>query len=258
MENQNNEEITIDLLELLFGLWKNKVTIVLTTVFCALAVMLGTKLFIEKQYTSTTSLYVLSQSDASSITSSDITVSTQLTSDYAHLVTSTPVLQQTISLCGLENMTIDDFKKCISVTTPTDTRILEISVTYNDPLMAKQIADTLRVSVATQIVSVMNVDAVNTVEEANLPLTASAPSTSRNGMIGAVIGFLLSAGIVVIQIILDDTIKTPEDVEKHLGLTVLGSIPVAKAELDESNGQKLKLKGRNRVQRKRANANARS
>ena len=73
---------------------------------------------------------------------------------------------------------------------------------------------------------IMDVDSVKTVEEANLPDHPSSPSVMRNTLIGAILGILISAGIIILIFMLDDTVKTPDDVETYLGLNVLASIPV--------------------------------
>ncbi len=235
------EEITIDLGELLQTLWNNKLVIILTTIFFGLAAILGTKLFITPKYTSETSIYVLTQQDSSTVTTSDLSAGSQLTSDYAQLVTSRPVLEQTISVVGLD-VTTAELAKCVTVTTPDNTRMLDITVTYTDPQQAMEIANALREAVGTQIVSVMNIDAVNTVEDASLPTQPSSPNTARNGVIGALLGLLLAAAILIIDMLLDDTIKTAEDVDKYLGLTVLGSIPI------EGGTEKTRKKRRKEVQ----------
>ena len=99
-----------------------------------------------------------------------------------------------------------------------------------DPLQARLIADSLRIAVGEQIVSVMNIDAVNTVEEASLPLEPSEPRVLRNTLIGLLAGLVLAAALIVIRSVMDDTVKTSEDVEKALGLPLLGSIPESKSQ----------------------------
>ena len=114
----------------------------------------------------------------------------------------------------------------ITTETPTDTRIMSIGVTDDDPKEAKQIADTLRKAVSVQITEIMNADSVNTVEEGNLPTSPSSPNVKKNMMLGAMLGLVISMGFVVLIFLLDDTVKTPDDVEKYLGLNVLVSIPI--------------------------------
>ena len=72
----------------------------------------------------------------------------------------------------------------------------------------------------------MKIDAVKTVEEADLPTHPSSPSVFRNTLLGGVLGIILAMGVIILIYILDDTIKTPEDVENYLGLNVLTSIPI--------------------------------
>ena len=104
--------------------------------------------------------------------------------------------------------------------------------------MARAIADRVRISAAQHIANVMNTDAVNVVEEANLPTEISSPKIIRNTVIGALLGAFIAVVIIVIIYILDDTIKNPDDVERYLGLSVMGSIPVLDEELVRNNSKK--------------------
>ncbi len=223
------DRVEIDLGEVLFELWNNKVELILATVFGGLLAFFLSACVMTPKYTSVTSLYVLAQQDNETITTADLTVGTQLTNDYAIMVTSRPVLEQTIAELGLD-MTTKELEKLIHVENETNTRILKISVSYTDPLLTRRIADSLRNAVGEQIVSVMNIDAVNTVEEASLPLEPSEPRVMRNTLIGMVLGLMLSAAFFVIRNVLDDTVKTAEDVERYLNLAVLGTIPASKSQ----------------------------
>ena len=124
------------------------------------------------------------------------------------------------------DVTPEELAGMITTETPTDTRIMSISVTDDDPKEAKQIADTLRKAVSVQITEIMSADSVNTVEEGNLPTSPSSPNVKKNMMLGALLGLVISMGFIVLISILDDTVKTPDDVEKYLGLNVLTSIPI--------------------------------
>ena len=72
----------------------------------------------------------------------------------------------------------------------------------------------------------MDIEAVNVVDYAEMPLEAVEPKVFHNTCIGALIGIVLSMAIVVCIHLLDDTIKSPDDIEKYLGISVLGSIPL--------------------------------
>ena len=222
-----DDEVTIDLMELFSALWAKKTIIILSAVFMALVAFVGTKMFVTPKYTSVTKLFVMAKNDdtSASATYTDLQTGSMLTKDYMELVKSRPVLEKTISKLKLD-VTPEELEGMITTETPTDTRIMSISVTDDDPKEAKQIADTLRKAVSVQITEIMNADSVNTVEEGNLPTSPSSPDVKKNMMLGALLGLVISMGFVVLIFILDDTVKTPDDVEKYLGLNVLTSIPI--------------------------------
>lgn len=223
----DNDEITIDLAEL-FGVLLSKLHIILLAgIFMALVAFVGTKLLITPQYTSVTKVYVFNkQSDNTGTTMTDLQTGTLLTKDYMELAKSRPVLEQVIAVLNLD-ITPSELRDMISVETPADTRILSISVQNPDPKQAKEIADAVRESVCIQITDIMNVDTVNTVEDGNLPTSPSSPNVMKNLVLGGMLGVILAIGIIVLIHILNDTIKTPDDVERHLGLNVLANIPIA-------------------------------
>lgn len=225
---EKDDTTEIDLAELIFELWINKWQILMAMIFTGILAYFVSSCLMTPKYTSVTSLYVLAQQDNEALTTADLSVGTQLTNDYAVLVKSRPVLDQVITDLDL-TMSPDQLEKLISVENKSNTRIIKISVTYEDPLQARLIADRLRVAVGEQIVSVMNIDAVNTVEEASLPKKPSSPRVLRNTLIGIIAGMVLAAAFFVIRSVMDDTVKTSEDVEKALGLPLLGSIPDSKS-----------------------------
>ena len=241
MNNDDGDVIEIDILELL-GVVLSKIWIVIVSaVVLAAATYLVCIFLVTPKYESTTKIYVINRQNSESLTYSDLQSGTQLTKDYQELVTSRPVLEEVKAELGLD-IDNDRFKKSITVSVPTDTRIVSITAEDTDPYMARAIADSVRTSAAEHIANVMNTEAVNVVEEANLPTEISSPKIIRNTIIGAVLGAFIAVVIIAIIYILDDTIKNPDDVEKYLNLSVLGSIPVLDEELVKNNSGKGKKK----------------
>lgn len=228
MVNQNisDDEIEIDLVEL-FMVLKSKLHIILLSgILAALLAFIGTKLLMTPMYTSVTKMYVLSRQDSSSgVTYSDLQTGSQLTKDYAELVKSRPVLEQVIAVLNLD-MEPEDLAENITVETPTDTRILSISVESDNPKEAKEIADTLRETVSSEIKEIMHAESVDTIEDGNLPKEPSSPSLKKNMVLGGALGVFLALAILIFIFLRDDTIKNPDDVEQYLGLNVLTSIPI--------------------------------
>ena len=119
----------------------------------------------------------------------------------------------------------------ITVNVETDTRIMEISVTNTDPKLAKKIADKVREVANERLKVIMDgLEPVRSVDEAELPTTPASPNVKRNTMMGFIAGFGISLLVVIILFILDDTIKTPDDIEKRLGVSVLAAIPLKSEE----------------------------
>ena len=234
----DNDEITIDLTELFMALWSKLHIIIMAGVLGALIAFVGTSFFITPKYTSETKVYVLTRSDSTAgITYNDLQTGAQLTQDYKVLVTSRPVL----------DAVTEELKNMISVNTPEGTRILSITVQSEDPKEAKEIADAVRDSASVQITEIMDVDAVNTVEEGNLPTKPSSPSVKKNLVLGAMLGLVLAMGVIILIYMLDDTIKTPDDVEHYLGLNTLTSIPISEG---MKKGKKVKKSAARQMMRK--------
>ncbi len=242
MENQivnnNNDEVEIELGEVAHVILSKLGIIILSGIIFCLAAIMGSKLVITPQYKSTTKIVVLSKQDSSTLTNQDIQTSTSLTKDYAELIKSRTVTEGVIAQLNLD-MTHEELLKKLSVDTPTDTRVVSITVKDADPYTAAEIANAVRDVASKHIQQVMDIKAVNVVETANIPDEPSSPSIRKNGVIGGILGIFLAAVIVVIVYLTNDTVKTPEDVEKYLGLSVLGSIPYV-SKLGKKNKKKKK------------------
>lgn len=234
MGGPSDDEVTIDLAELFGVLWHWIWLILLVALLFGGVAYAFSKFVIPEEFQSTTKIYVLDKESGSGgqSTYTDLQVGSQLTKDYAELITSRTVIEKVIADNHLES--VYDYKTFlgkVAVSTPTDTRIVSITVTDTNPALAQALADDIRVEASDLIIDTMQINAVNTYEVANLPTEKSAPNCSKWALIGALLGALLVGGTVTLQYILDDTIKTSEDIEQYLGLSTLALIP-----LDENIG----------------------
>ena len=253
MQNvENNDVVEIDLMEI-FGLMLHRLWLIL---LCAVAVGAAafaiSKYVMTEEYESTTRIYVLNRQNDDTLTYSDVQLGTQLTKDFREIIKSRYVLEQVIDVCGLQDVS-DSLADRISVDTQTDTRIITITVTDTDPAMAQYIANELREASAERIKNVMDIQAVNVVDEANLPTSPSAPRVGRWTIIGFLFGGVICMIIVLIQFLLDDTVKTSDDIEKYLGLSTLGLIPIREVTDDKNSRDNIKydVGSQGRITRKR-------
>ena len=234
--------IEINLGELFSVLIGRAYLIISAGVFFALAGLFLSKFVLQPEYESTTKIYILNKEENQTVTYSDVQISTQLTQDYAELIKSRYVLEEVIQRLNLVDMEYADLSKVLKVDTPSDTRIVAITVKDKDPLMAMKIANCIREVASEHITNVMDIDAINIAETANVPIKKASPSVIRWTIISGFLGAVLIAFFVVLGYLLDDTIKSNDEVERYLGLSTLALIPLTLEEQDKKKSKKDKKK----------------
>ena len=116
----------------------------------------------------------------------------------------------------------------ITITNPTDTHILQIGATTEDPKLSKKISNAMADAVAENISSVMATDKPSIAERAVTPKAPSSPNLIKNTAMGALLGAVLAMGVIILLYLMDDTIKTEDDVRKYLQMNTLAAFPLEK------------------------------
>lgn len=227
--HNTDDVLEIDLKEI-FAVLMNRVWLIL---ICGIvAGVIGfcySSFFITPMYQSTTKVYILNKQNGDNVTYSDLQMGTTLTKDYKELIKSRSVLETVIKNCELSEQ-YASLTHRVSVEPVSDTRIIAITVEDAKPETAQYLADEIRKVAAKHIEKVMDIEAVNVVDEANLPEHHASPSVSKWTILGFALGICACAGVVFLRHLLDDTIKTSDDVEKYLGLSTLAMIPIMEDE----------------------------
>lgn len=223
MNSNDNASIEIDVLYLLRKLWSRKFFIIFIALVVGTIALLGSVFLIKPKYTSTTRIYVVSRT-ADGITNQDLQAGSYLVKDYQEVITSNEVLSSVIDKEKL-SLTPNELSSMISVTIPTDTRVISISVEDDNAQEATTIANTVREVAAEKIKAVTKVDEVTTLEAAEVPKEPSSPNIKRNTLIGVIAGGVLAVISIIILEVLDDRVRRPEDIEDVLGLPLLGIVP---------------------------------
>lgn len=244
MNDRRNEEMEIDLLELFFYLIKRWKQLLLGLIVGGLLAG-GFTVLKTPVYQSESMLYILSKT--TSITSvADLQLGNALSSDFVVIATSKPVLDTAIEKVedsmGVE-LTRKEVLEMINVTNKDDTRVLVITGTSEDPKLACELTNAVTEATASQMADIMKSDPPTTVERAEVEDEPVDKGLKKNAGIGAIVGLLIVAILYIIPFLLNDRIKTPEDVEKYLESGVLGSIPLDKAqEFQDKKRQKKQKK----------------
>ena len=157
----------------------------------------------------------------------DIQMGAQLTADFEALAKTRPVVEGVIDDLDLD-YTYEELVSMITTENPADTRFLKLTVTHEDPEMARNIANSLADVTSERVAYVMTTDKPNIVENAVTPKSPSSPNTKKNTALGALAGAFLAIAILVLRHLMNDTIQTEEDVRKYLNLHTLAAIPLEK------------------------------
>lgn len=220
---EDDDEIEIDLLELFYALRHRWWAILLALVIGAGAAGVYTKKLIAPHYQSTSMVYVLSK-ETTLASLADLQIGSQLTKDYSVIIKSRPVLQEVIDKQNLD-LTTDELGKMITIDNPKDTRILSITVEDIEPMRAKAIVDEVTKSASNYIGDIMEMVPPKVIEDGVVAVKPSSPSVKKNAAVGGLGLAVLVCGLICLKTVLDDTIKSEEDIEKYLGLSVLAVIP---------------------------------
>ena len=218
----------IDIIEFLKYYWSKILIVGLCMIIGLIISLIFTYSIQVPMYLSETSLVLTNSENASSsITANDITLNKNLISTYRQIVKSRRILEQVIKNLHL-NLDYETLNKEVEVTSISDTEIIVISVYDKSNGLAKRLADEIALVFKQEIVDIYNIENVSIIDNALLSEKPYNVHTLKQIIIGIVLGFILGSGAIIFIYFIDDTIKKDEDIEKKLGLTVLGSIPTYK------------------------------
>lgn len=176
-------------------------------------------------YESKTSLLLTKSSDSTTtITQNDVSLNKNLVSTYRQIIKSRRILDEVIKNMYLE-LSYEELSKQVEVSSVNDTELIVISVYNEDNNLAKYIADEIANVFKKEIVEIYNIENVSIIDSAIISDIPYNVHILKQFLIGGALGFVLSSAIILFFFYLDDTIKTEEDIERKIGLAVLGSVP---------------------------------
>lgn len=225
-KREYEEEDVIDLGELFFALLKKWWLLLICALAGGIAAFSISRFLITPKYESTAMLYVLSKT--TSVTSlTDLQLGDALAEDFTVIAKSNPVIDQALEQIKEKSgktFTRDEVLDMISVNNQA-TRILVITATSTNAEDASVVANCVADATKDQMSEITKSDPPTTVEAAETAKEPVSPNILKNTAIGAAVGMILMILIITIQTLMNDNIKTTEDVEQYLGLTTLVVIP---------------------------------
>lgn len=222
--NVKDDKDVIDLLEVARAILKHLKLIILLCVVFGAAGFFGTKFLIAPTYTASTSIYLTPQiSESGTLDYNSQMANSKLVTNVVNLMTQNNVMSAVAKDVGMENAS--SVKKCISVTNESNTEIVTVTATTEDPKLSKDIAnDTVSTFIRTMQKN-LNVRNIEVVDKAKLSYIPSGPNVKKNTLLATMVGFVLGCGYAVLRFLLDNRLRNKEEAEKYLGIPVFCEIP---------------------------------
>ena len=194
--------------------WEKKILILLITFLCTAGSLVYSIFVVTPRYDSTAKISVSSSKGESTL----------LEKDYKEIVLDDELLAEAAEKSD-SGYTVKQLKNKVSVEVPKNTRVVSIIVRDKDPQVASELADSVRELAVTKIKEMTKSEDVSTLEDAEVPRVPSFPNIPLYALLATAIGFVLSLISAVVFELLDDRIKSPEDVEEGMDVVFLGVIP---------------------------------
>lgn len=180
-------------------------------------------------YSSQTSFVLVSDDGSASggYSQADATLNKNLVATYSDLVKSNRVVDKVIRNLSLD-YSVSRLKGHINVTNKTNTEIIYVTVEDTDRALAADIANELIKVFGEEIKDIYRLQNVSIVDKA---VEADAPyniNIVKDMALYLIVGMVLACGLIFVIFYFDTTIKSAEEVEKKLGIPVLGIVPKVK------------------------------
>lgn len=223
-----NQVTDFDLREIFMVCLRKFWLIALCAAILAAAAFAYTDLFVQPLYRAEVSFYVNNSSFSSnpnhSISSSDLATSQRLVLTYVNIIKSDLVLEKVVDASEM-SITAQQLRGCMTAESIDGTELFKVQITYNDPVLATQLANAVAQVAPGEIANILVGSATKVIDYAKVPTAPHSPNVTRNTLIGGLIGALLAVILVVIQTLTDVRIKCEEDILALSSAPVLGSIP---------------------------------
>lgn len=224
-DNMKEEELTIDLGQLFQLLKKNLRLIVLSMVICAVAAFAITTFLLPKKYASESSIFIVSKvnQETGTVDANALSANSKQVNNYMELIKGKNILNKVAEQLNIED--VKEVQNAISVSNKSETEIIDIKATTDDPTKSQQIVKATTEIFFKEVKDTLKIENMTVLNDPEVEETPVSPSKKMNTLIGALLGLLCSGGYVFLTYLLDKRLRTKQEAENFLGIPVLAEIP---------------------------------
>ncbi|SFD55206.1 Capsular polysaccharide biosynthesis protein [Sharpea azabuensis] len=222
IENNNEEEVTIDLMEILKQLKSHIRSIILTTLLIALLAGVITVFVIPKKYESTVRLYLKPDSTTGVSDYSQVNANNLLVNNYVEMIKGNNITEKAATALKINQGVVSS---SLVVTNETNTQVISITSKTTDPALSKRIVDQVTKTFRDEVRENLNVTNITIIDNSKIATSPVSPSLPKNLAIGALAGAVLSIAVVIIRMLMDTRIHNKDEAEQYLGIPNLGAVP---------------------------------
>lgn len=239
-------EEEISLKELFETLKKRLMMIIIITIMAVIASGFYSFYMLTPIYQTQTQMLVSQQATGASVLAAiGFDADAKYIDTYNVIIKSPYILDQVIDELKLTS-THAQLNNQISVSQEGRSQVVTLRVQHRDPALAVEIANTTAKIFQREIYILMRVDNVHVLSSAELAANPRPikPNPNLNIAIALVLGLMTGVGLAFFLEFLDNTIRNEQDIERYLGLPILGAIPIMDDVEKVDKKEKRKRKGK--------------
>lgn len=238
-------------IRLILSYFRKNVRIILLIPFISgITSLLFSVFFIDKVYETESTMYIINKS-----TYGDTVISQQLVRDFREIIISRAVIDEVIKLPGLEYFNYKEISEKIRVNLKSDTRLIEIIARDKNPNHAADIANKISEVFVKKAFEMTELDNVKILYNADIPTKPVSPRLSVNFAAAILMGAVISILIALVKEIMDDTIRSEEELKNICQSKVFATVPYSREKKCKGKPMDIILWNKDKTNQKPSNIN---
>lgn len=201
--------------------------IILIPTFVTIIAVVTSIFLITPIYEATSTLYIINQKSVleEPVNYEEILTNQQLVKDYRELIKSKLITKTVLEELNIQDISPAELSNRITVSSKNDTRVLQIKVVDTIPVRCMELSNKICEVFIKKATDLAKINNVSVIDAGEIPIRPVRPKPLLYSGLSLLISLIATIGILYLLELINETIKTSEDIETYLGLSVLGTIP---------------------------------